>query len=62
MDRTIQIPRPMIEAWGLWYTQWQKDTKERLRRQVMSPQMRLNRFNELHLSPGGITKPLRDTT
>jgi hypothetical protein len=64
MDRTIQIPRPMVEAWGLWYTQWQKDTKERLRRQVMSPQMRLNRFHELHLSrsPSGVTAPLRDTT
>jgi hypothetical protein len=49
MDRTIVLDQHIIEAWGLWWAQWQKETKERLRRQAMSPQMRLNRFNELHL-------------
>ena len=50
MDRTIVLEQHIIEGWGLWWAQWQKDTKERLRRQAMSPQMRLNRFSELHLS------------
>jgi hypothetical protein len=49
MDRTIVLDQHIIEAWGLWWAQWQKETKERLRRQAMSPQMRLNRFSELHL-------------
>jgi hypothetical protein len=49
MDRTIVLDQHIIEAWGLWWAQWQNETKERLRRQAMSPQMRLNRFNELHL-------------
>ena len=43
------LDQHIIEAWGLWWAQWQNETKERLRRQAMSPQMRLNRFNELHL-------------
>lgn len=53
MDRTIVMDQHNIEGWGLWWIQWQKDTKERLRKHHMSTQMsmseRVNRFSELHL-------------
>jgi hypothetical protein len=56
------LDQHIIEAWGLWWAQWQKETKERLRRQAMSPQMRLNRFNELHLVAPKSEGLGRDTT
>lgn len=38
MDRKISLPRHEVEAIGLWYLQWQKAFKERLRKQILSPQ------------------------
>ena len=45
MDRTIVLEKHIIESWGLWYLEWQAQTKERLRKQVKSPQA----FVEKHL-------------
>ena len=42
MDRTLEIDQHIIEAWGLWWAQWQKDTKERLQRLGKSPQAFVN--------------------
>jgi hypothetical protein len=38
MDKSITMERHLIEAWGLWWTQWQKQTKDKLKKHVMSPQ------------------------
>ena len=38
MNRTLEIEQHIIEAWGLWWIQWQKDTKERLQKISKSPQ------------------------
>jgi hypothetical protein len=38
MDKTITLESNHIEAWGLWWITWQKQTKERLRKHKMSPQ------------------------
>lgn len=48
-DPQIKIEKHMVEAWGLWYVQWQKQKKEQLRRHAMSTQVRLKEF-EKHLS------------
>ncbi len=38
MDRTIVLDKHIIESWGLWYLEWQNYTKERMRKQIKSPQ------------------------
>jgi hypothetical protein len=43
MERDIVLPRHQVEAWGLWWIQWQKQMKERLRRHRMSPQSFVNK-------------------
>ena len=48
-DPAISLERGKVEAWGLWWIQWQIQTKERLRRHMMSTQMRLKQFEEKHL-------------
>ena len=48
-DPAISLERGKVEAWGLWWIQWQTQTKERLRRHMMSTQMRLKQFEEKHL-------------
>ena len=50
MDKIIQLDRHHIEAWGLWWVQWQKQTKERLQKQSMSPQS----FVNTHMSNGSV--------
>ena len=45
MPHNLVLPDHIIDAWGLWYLNWQKETKERLRKQVKSPQA----FVEKHL-------------
>jgi hypothetical protein len=50
MDRTIKMEKYHIEAWGLWWLEWQQWTKERLRRHTMSTQTRLKEFEARHLS------------
>lgn len=48
MDRTLEIDTHTIESWGLWWVQWQKDTKERLQKLGKSPQGFVNE----HLAEG----------
>ena len=48
-DPEIKMEKHIIEAWGLWYIQWQTQKKEQLRRHSMSTQVRLKEF-EKHLS------------
>jgi hypothetical protein len=62
MDRELRLERHHIEAWGLWWIEWQKETKERLRRHTMSTQVRLKQFEEKHLVGSKSTKALGDTT
>ena len=58
MDKTIYLDKPFIEAWGLWWVHWQKNTKERLQKHSMSPKV----FVDTHLvSAEGESFP-RDTT
>ena len=51
-DPSLSLERGKVEAWGLWWIQWQTQTKERLRRHMMSTQMRLKQFEEKHLLKG----------
>ena len=46
-ERSLILDQHIIEGWGLWWVQWQKDTKERLRKSVN--RTRVNHFSELHL-------------
>ena len=43
MDKIIQMEKHHIEAWGLWWIQWQQQTKEGMRKQAMSPQSFVNK-------------------
>jgi hypothetical protein len=45
MDKTIILEKHFIEAWGLWWVNWQKQTKERLQKHAMSPKV----FVDKHL-------------
>ena len=38
MDKTLRLETNAIEAWGLWWILWQRQTKDRLRKHSMSPQ------------------------
>ena len=49
MERELRLEKHHIEAWGLWWIDWQNLTKERLRRHTMSTQVRLKQFEEKHL-------------
>ena len=51
-DPEIQMKKHIIEAWGLWYIQWQTQKKEQLRRHSMSTQVRLKEFEKHLTSPG----------
>lgn len=42
MDKSIILERHTIEAWGLWWTQWQKQTKDKLKKHVTSPRAFVN--------------------
>jgi hypothetical protein len=48
-DPQLNMERNKVEAWGLWFSQWQQQTKERLRRHTMSTQTRLKEFEQKHL-------------
>jgi hypothetical protein len=48
-DPRLTLERHYIEAWGLWWLEWQQYTKERLRRHTMSTQTRLKEFEARHL-------------
>ena len=64
MNREILLEQHMIEAWGLLWVQWQKDTKDRLRKHAQQNTMsdRVNRFAELHLSLANSKSLRRDST
>ena len=36
MDKIIQMDKHHIEAWGLWWFEWQKQTKQGLQQQGSS--------------------------
>ena len=38
MDKSIRMEKHLIEAWGVWWTQWQRQTKDKLKKHVTSPQ------------------------
>ena len=38
MERELILEQHLIEAWGVWYLEWQKQMKEHLRRHAMSAQ------------------------
>lgn len=42
MDREIVLERHLIEAWGLWYIEWQKQIRDNLRGHAMSAQVVVN--------------------
>jgi hypothetical protein len=54
MDKVISMKRHHIEGWGLWWIQWQKQTKEQLQKHGMSPQS----FVNTHLSVSSESKSL----
>ena len=52
MNRELVFEQHIIEAWGLWWVQWQNDMKARLRSSVVpqtSMSTRVNTFADLHL-------------
>ena len=56
MDKSIRMERHLIEAWGLWWTQWQKQTKDKMKKHIMSPQAFVNEHlanEESLVSPKG---------
>lgn len=55
MNREIVLDQHIIEAWGLWWVQWQKDTQAILRQryQAQVQAARVNHFTELHLLNSG---------
>ena len=58
MDKTIRLEKHFIEAWGLWWVNWQKQTKERLQKHAMSPKV----FVDKHLVSAEIEGFPRDST
>ena len=36
MDKIIQMEKHHIEAWGIWWVQWQQQTREKLREEAIS--------------------------
>jgi len=60
-DPEIQMEKHQIEAWGLWWVQWQTKKKEHLRRHTMSMQVRLREFEAKHLVGSAGEGLLRNT-
>jgi hypothetical protein len=58
MDRTLQMEKHHVEAWGLWWAQWQSKTKERLQKQSLSPKA----FVDQHLVSSESKGLLANTT
>jgi len=58
MNRELVLDQHIIEAWGLWWVQWQNDMKTTLRQGYSAEPMssRVNRFAELHLSDGATSR------
>ena len=59
-ERVIVLDQHIIEGWGLWWVQWQKDTKDRLRKSVN--RTRVNHFSDLHLVGPKSNNLLANTT
>jgi hypothetical protein len=45
-NRELVIDQSIVDAWGLWYLEWQQAKKESLLKQLQSPK----RFVQQHLS------------
>ena len=43
MDKVIQVEKHHIEAWGIWWIQYQKLEKERLKKQAKEDLVRSKR-------------------
>ena len=61
-DPELKLERHYVEAWGLWWLEWQKQKRERLRRHTMSTQTRLKEFEQRHLVASHAESLLGDTT
>jgi hypothetical protein len=35
MDKIIQMEKHHIEAWGIWWVQWQQQTRDKLREEAI---------------------------
>ena len=45
-NRELVVDQSIVDAWGLWYLEWQQAKKESLLKQLQSPK----RFVQKHLS------------
>jgi hypothetical protein len=50
MDKSIRMEKHLIEAWGVWWTQWQRQTKDKLKKHVTSPQAFVDQHLEAKVS------------
>jgi hypothetical protein len=46
-DRTIILETHIVDAWGLWYLEWQATKKDIIRKQTQSPKAFINKLNQL---------------
>jgi hypothetical protein len=55
MDKSIRMEKHLIEAWGVWWTQWQRQTKDKLKKHVTSPQAFVDQHLEAKVSKGSVS-------
>jgi hypothetical protein len=46
-DRTIILEKHILDAWGLWYLEWQATKKDIIKKQAQSPKEFINKLNQL---------------
>lgn len=46
-DRTIILEKHIVDAWGLWYLEWQATKKDIIKKQAQSPKEFINKLNQL---------------
>ena len=46
-DRTIILEKHIVDAWGLWYLEWQATKKDIIKKQAQSPKEFINKLNHL---------------
>lgn len=42
-DRSIILEKHIVEAWGLWYLEWQATKKDIIKKQAQSPKEFINK-------------------
>jgi len=42
-DRTIILEKHIVDAWGLWYLEWQATKKDIIKKQAQSPKEFINK-------------------